>query len=192
VTLLDEPVHRRAVGHLDAEHLHPRVGVRVEVDEAERTVDARAGTDVGLGDRVVAAEDDRQHARGEHLPDRLLDRSVRERRGGGQHGRVAEVDDPEFLERVDAGLEVRPGRAARGPDRARREPRPRPVRDEVVGRRADDRDVVPGELGRVLRVGRAAEAQQPGVVGLLAVLAPALERVDHGRSAARPRTASGA
>ena len=33
-----EPVHRRAVRDLDAEHLRARVGVRVEVDEADGTV----------------------------------------------------------------------------------------------------------------------------------------------------------
>ncbi len=84
-------------------------------------------------------------------------------------------------ESVDLRLEVRAGRAARGADRARPEARPRAVGDEVVGRRADDRDVEPGELGRVLRVRQAAEREQARVVGLLAVLPPALERIDHAR-----------
>ena len=44
-----------------------------------------------------------------------------------QNGRVAEVDDPELLERIDTGLEVRSGRAARRADRARPVPRAWPV-----------------------------------------------------------------
>ena len=71
------------------------------------------------------------------------------------------------VEGVDPGLEVRTGRAARGADRARPEARARAVGDEVVHRRADDRDVDAGELGRILGVRHAREGQQPGVVGLL-------------------------
>jgi hypothetical protein len=91
---------------------------------------------------------------------------------------VAKVDDLQVGERVDPGLEMRARRAAGGADRPRSEPRPRAVGDEVVRRGADDGDVRVFELGRILRVRRAAEAQQSGVVRLLAVLAPALERVD--------------
>jgi hypothetical protein len=65
-----------------------------------------------------------------------------------------------------------------GADRPRSEPRPRAVGDEIVRRGADDDDVGVFELGGILGVRRAAEAQQAGVVGLLAVLAPALARVD--------------
>ena len=67
-------------------------------------------------------------------------------------------------------------RIARGPKRA-----PGPVGGEVVHRRADDRDVDPLELGRVLRVRERRVRQQPCVVGLVgeAQLPPALERIDH-------------
>ena len=41
------------------EDLAAGVGVRVEVDQAEGSVSGRAGAHVRLGDRVVAAEDDR-------------------------------------------------------------------------------------------------------------------------------------
>ena len=63
---------------------------------------------------------------------------------------------------------MRARRAARGADRARAEAGAGPVGDEVVGRRADDRDVDAGELGRVLRVRQRREGQQPRVVGLVA------------------------
>src|SRR6202011_2069772 len=77
---------------------------------------------------------------------------------------------------------VRPGRAAGSADRARAEARAWSVGDKVVRRRADDRDVDPGELRGALRVRQRSERQQPGVVRLLAVLPPALERIDHARS----------
>ena len=165
---------------LDAEDLAAGVGVRVEVDEADGAAPGGDGADVRLGDRVVAAEHDRQQAGVDHLADELLDRRVGARRVGGQDGRVAEVDDLQLLEGVDLRLEVRPGRARGGADRARPEAGAGPVGDEVVRRRADDRDVEPGQLGGILRVRRAAVGEQAGVVGLLAVLPPALERVDHG------------
>ena len=98
-------------------------------------------------------------------------------------------------EGVDPGLEVRAGRAARRADRPRAEAGARPVGDEIVRRRADDRDVDAGELRRILGVREAAEGEQPGEVGLLAVLAPAVERIDHGgilppASAVAPRRGS--
>jgi hypothetical protein len=127
---------------------------------------------------MVAAEDDRHRAGGEGLADRRLDRRMR----GGPIGRddrsVAEVDDSQFVERVDPGLEMWARRGAGGADCPRSKPRPRTVGDEIVRRRADDGDVGVFELGGILRIRRAAEAQQAGEVGLLAALAPALARVD--------------
>ena len=179
VPLLDQPVHRRAVRDLDAPHLRAGVGVRVEVDEPDRAVTLGAGADVGLGDRVVAAEHDRDRAGVEHLADQLLDRRVVALGARRAHRRVAEVDDAQRRERVDLGLEVAPGRQARCADRPRAEARPGAQGDEIVGRRADDRDIDPGELRRILRVGETRVGQQPGVLGLRALLAPALARVDH-------------
>jgi hypothetical protein len=71
--------------------------------------------------------------------------------------------------------------AAGGADRTGPEARSRPVGDEVVGGCADDRDVDPLELRGILRVRERPVRRQSSVVGLLAVLAPALERVDHAR-----------
>ena len=119
-------------------------------------------------------------------PIELRDRRVRVRRVGGQHGRVAVVDDAELGERVDTRLEMRAGRARRGADRARREPRARAVRDEVVHRRPDDRDVDSVEVRRLLRDRRPAEGEEAGVVGLVRQRPPAGERVD--RHARNPPT----
>ena len=74
---LDQAKHRRPVRDLDAVHLAPRVGVRVEVDEPHRPVLGRAGANVGLRDRVVAAEHDRDRTRVHHLTHDALDRGVR-------------------------------------------------------------------------------------------------------------------
>jgi hypothetical protein len=48
-----------------------------------------------------------------------------------------------------------------------------------TGRGADDRDVEAGKQRSILRVRRAAVADRAGMVGLLAVLPPALEGIDH-------------
>src|SRR5207249_41572 len=101
-----------------------------------------------------------------HLADDLLDRRVRARRVGGQDGRVAEVDDLQLLEGVDFRLEVRPGWAGCRADRPRPEAGAGTVGDEVVDGRADDCHIETGQLGRVLRVRRAAVGEQSRVVGL--------------------------
>ena len=113
-------------------------------------------------------------------PDRPLDRRVACAAGSaGSTGASPKSTTRSSSKRVDAGLQVRPGRAARGADRPRAEARARPVGDEIVRRRADDRHVDAGQLGGVLGVGQPEKREQPGVVGLLAELAPALERIDH-------------
>ena len=175
---LHEPVHRRAVRALDAEHLRAGVGVRVEVQQADGPAPCGDRAHVRLGDRVVAAEDDRDRARVDDLPDHALDRRMRGGCVGRDDGRVAVIDDPQDVERVDLRLEMRPRRAARRTDRARREAGAGSVRDEVVGRRPDDRHVDAREVTRVLRVRRRPERQQPGVVRLVAERLPPLEWVD--------------
>ena len=99
----------------------------------------------------------------------------------GTTGRIAVVHDAQPLGPVDPRLEVRPRRAAGGADRARPEPRPGTVGHEVVGRRADDRDVHSVELARVLRVRHAGVRQQPRVVRLVrkAERLPAFQRIEH-------------
>src|SRR5205085_4248479 len=115
-----------------AEDLGAGIRVRVEVDEPERAVPPGTGANVGLGDRVVAAENDRDRSRGDDLADRALDRLVRSGGVSGEDRRVAVVDHPQLGHRVDVRLEVRPRRATRGPNRAWAEAGPRPIGDEVV------------------------------------------------------------
>ena len=125
VAVADEPVHRRPVRDLDAEHLLAGVRVRVEVDEGDRAVHRGHCLDVRLGDRVIAAEDDRDRARRDDLTDDALDRGVISGRIRRDDGRVAEVDDAELRDRVEPRLQVRPRRTARGANRPRAEPRAR-------------------------------------------------------------------
>ena len=130
-----------------------------------------------LGDRVVATEDHGERARGQDLPHGLLDGGVGASRVGRDDRGVAEVENPQLSERVDACLEVRTGRAARRADRARCEAGARPVGDELIHRGAHDHDVHAPEVGWVLRVRHAAVGKWTRVVGLLADPRSAAERV---------------
>ncbi len=76
--------------------------------------------DVGLGDRVVPAEYERDRPGIDHLADDALDGHVRGGRIGRDHRRVAEIHRPQRLEWVASGVEVHPtGGVARDPDRER-------------------------------------------------------------------------
>ena len=112
------------MGALNAEDLRSGVGVGVEVDESDRPARCGDGTDIGLGDRVVAAEHDRDRAGRDDLPHRVGDRGMARRRVRGQNGGVTEVDDSKCRERVDAGDEVASRGRARRADRARCKARP--------------------------------------------------------------------
>ena len=113
---LDEPVHRGAVRALDAEHLAPGVGVRVEVHEPDRArgpprIARMSGSAIEwsppstIGTAPAAST----------VADRVLDRLVRAHRVGGQDRRVAEVD---HAQRSRAGASTPASRCA--PARAAR------------------------------------------------------------------------
>jgi hypothetical protein len=68
--------------------------VGVEVDEPDRTVAPNASLHVGMGNRVIASKHDRDAPGGDDLAYRVGDSPVRSGGVSGQHGRVAEVDDP--------------------------------------------------------------------------------------------------
>ena len=156
MAVADEPVHGRAVGVLHAEDLGAGVRVRVEVDEPDRAVVRGDRAHVRFGNRMVASQNDGDRASGDGLSDRALDLRVCPLRIGRDDCGVAEVDDPELCEGVDLRFEMRPGRTAGCPDRARAETRSGPIGDEVVRRRADHRNVDTGELGDVLVYGMPA------------------------------------
>ena len=126
------------MGKPRAEDLAAGVGVRIEVHETNGAVLPDAGTHVGLGDGMVAAQDHRDGAGGQHLFHHLPYGGVRTDGIGGQDGRVAVVDHAQAGKRVHPGLELRSRWAARRPDGARRKARSRPVGDELVHRGAHD------------------------------------------------------
>ena len=104
---LDEPAHRRAVTGEDAPVVVGGVGVGVEMDDA----DAAGSADLGdggrrrPGDRVVAAEDDRDRAGLGDLEDLAVDHRVAALEPGRHDVRVAGVDHGQHLERLDVELE---------------------------------------------------------------------------------------
>ena len=149
----------------------------------------RAGTHIWLGNRVVASEHDRDQACIEHLADSGLDRLMGALGVGREYGCVPVVDDPQLRECVDPRLELRPRRTARSANRPRTEPGTRPIGDQIVGWSTDDRDIEAHKERRILRKRRGAIAQRAREVRLLAVTAPALERVDHRAIVARSKRA---
>ena len=150
---LDEPVHRRAVRDLDAEDLAARCpcACRSGRGRAGRGRAAQARMSGSAIEWSPPSTTGIAPAATTSPTVRSIAACVRDR-VRRQHRRVAVVDHPQHGHRVDLRLEVRAGRAARRADRARAEAGTRPVGDEVVGRRADDRDVDAVELRRVLRV----------------------------------------
>ena len=180
VALLDQAVHRRAVRELDAEHLACRCrcgcrsgGARAARGGARRARSAGSVIEWSPPSTIGTAP------AATTCPTVSSIAACDASGSAGITGASPKSTARSVAQRVDARLEVRPGRAARRPDRARPVPRAGPVRDEVVDRRADDRDVDPGQLGRILGVREAPVGEQPRVVGLVAESPPAPDRVDH-------------
>jgi len=101
--------------------------VRVEVDQPHRAVLRRARANVGLCDRVVAAEDDRDRTRVDHLTHDALDGGVGGDRIARDDGSVAVVDHAQHAGGVDLRLEVRAPRTTGSADRTRGEAGTGPV-----------------------------------------------------------------
>jgi hypothetical protein len=123
-------------------------------------------TDVGLGDRMVAAEHDRDGAGVDNLSHGALDRGVRGDSVGRYDRSVAVVDDVEEIERSEACVEMRAQPADRGADCTRAQPGAREIAGEVVHGRPDDRHVHAREVLDALRVGDARKREQARVIGL--------------------------
>ena len=165
----DEPAHRRPVAGELAVGIGSRVRVGVEVDDADAARPANLGDRARArpGDGVVAAEDDRDRAGRRDLTDLAVDHRVAALPVRRDDVRVAGVDDRQLLERADVELER--VEAARGvlrlADRPWAEPRPRPVRDHVIERRPNDRDVDAAalELRRIGHPRQVGERRGPDV-----------------------------
>ena len=142
---LDEPAHRRAVGAQVAPRRVRGIGVGIEVDDpqAARSDGACHCRGRRKRDRVVAAEDDRERAGGQHVGDLALDHGMAALDVHRRDRRVAGVDHVEPLVRLDPELERvdRSGVVARLADGPRPESGPGSMAHRVVERGSDDRDV---------------------------------------------------
>ena len=152
--------------------LVPGVGVRVEHDHGHRPVAAHR-PQVRQRDRVVAAEQERDHAGLGERPDVVLDRLVAALGEARDDRDVAAVDAGQMLERLDVERRVVGAQEQRGrADGVRPEPPADPEGDAGVERDPDDRDVhvlervhqrQPRERGDAHEAGR-----QAGIGGLVA------------------------
>src|SRR5881397_1784497 len=146
--LLDGAAKRRAVEELAAEVFVPRVGMRVEVHDAERTVAARQRAQDGQRDRVVAAHAHRCRTGLHDGVDPPLDRLERPLDRDRHHVHVAAVGHAQPLERMHLQHRVpRPDERRLLAHGARAEARARAVRGAAVVRHAEQRDIQPGKIG---------------------------------------------
>ena len=148
----------------------PGVGMRVEMDDPEpprsdRFSHRARGRE---GDRVVAAEHDRDRAGACHLEHACPDHLVAALETAGDDRHVAPVDDVEPVERVHPGLQRVdvPGVVRRRADGPWPEPGAGPVAHPVIERSAEDHHIrAPlgerADIGqeRKLLEGRAAEVR---------------------------------
>ena len=181
---LDEAAHRLAVAPQRAELDVTGVGVRVEVDHRHATVAQHVGHALGVreGDRVVAAEDDRDRTGAGDLLHRCLQHPEGALDVAGWHLHVAGVDHSQVLQAVGAQRQARPRAVVREvvghPDRLRPESRAGSVRRAAVEGRPDHDDVGAGVRRRVVEVARG-DAEERDVRAELSAVAshgPMLER----------------
>src|SRR2546422_1690297 len=155
---LDEPflhgaAERRAVEELRAEVFVPRVGMGVEVHEAEAPVAPRERAQDTERHGMIAADADGRRSVGDHLGDPRFDGGQGALDGDRHDVHIAAVGHTEPLERVD--LEDRIPRTDQGgllPHRSRAEAGPGPVRGSPVVRDP--------QQGNVEAFGRGGDGQQ--------------------------------
>ena len=141
------------------------VGVGVEVDQPDRAAPRGDRADVRLGDRVVAAEDDRHRAGVDHLADVASIAACDAHGVGRDTGASPKSTTAQLRDGVDLPRGAAPAGTG-GADRARPEARAR-----AVGRGRPSAPRRPRRRRPRARPGpactAAGEGQQPGVVGLL-------------------------
>ena len=160
---LHRPPEGRPVEELVAEVLVPRVGMGVEVDDAERTVAPGERAQDGQGHRVIAADAQRHGPRGAHLVDPPADRGIGVLDGDRDHVHVAAVRHAQALEGVDLE-DGMPGPDQRGllAHRPRPEPGAGAVRGAPVVRNAEERDVQARRRWRRRKEHEGGDLAEPG------------------------------
>src|SRR5439155_5083575 len=151
-TFLDSPFEGASVEVLLAEVLVPGIGVRVQLEEADRTVTTNERPQLRERDRVIAAERERKHPRIDEGRHRLLDLTVGALDGSRRDGRVTVVDDGQRLDDVDCEHRVvRPEEHRGRADRLRTEASTRPEARGRVEGNAEDRCIHTCKLADVWR-----------------------------------------
>ncbi len=151
----DQPPHRRAVAVEQAEVVLARVGVGIEVDDPDPAESHHIGetADVGVGDGVVASEDQRECTRVLHVPHGLTEPPDAQLDIAGHHPGVAGIDDAQFGERIDAQGEAGPVRDVRdvvgGPDGVGAEAGAGAVGRAAIEGSADDDHIGAGIRARI-------------------------------------------
>ena len=168
-TGLDQPAHRLAVPPQRPELDVPGVGVRVEVDHRHPALAEHVGAALGIrkGDRVVAAEGDRDRAGPDHLLHCGLQRRQRGLDVSGVHLDVTGVIDLQVAQSVGPQGQRGPGSVVR----------------QVVGHPDRLRARTGCRTGRRCRRRTGAQDHHVGVgvrLGLVEVAAPDAEEGDVG------------
>ena len=166
---LDQATHRRAVAVQRSVAVWRRVGVCVEVHDADALRPAEIGDRRRIRpcDGVVSSEHDRDRAGRGHLADLPEDLAVPVLDATGNDRRIARVDRGDDAERVDSNLQrvQHASLILRLANGAWAEARPRPMGDRIVERRADDRHIRPSapDLGRVFDPGELRKGDRTHV-----------------------------
>ena len=156
--------------HAFVEILFLDVDVAIEMDDADPLVGAlRDAADARESDRVIAAEHDRQRARGEHVGDtaRNLVKALFE--VGGNREDVAGIAERHLLAQIDAELVI-VGRVERrnAPYALRPETGPRAIGGAGIEGNADHGSIVFRDVAHVLDIGRLHEGVDAGEMRQLA------------------------
>jgi len=154
----------------------PGVGVGVEVDHRDPPVPEDVGhaLHVGIGNRVVPAENHGDRARAGDLLDGPLQRRQGDLDVPGEHLHVAGVEHPQVAQTVGPQGQRRTCPVVRKvvghPDRLRPEAGARPVGGAAVERCAEDDDVSPGIRARIVQVA-PLDTEEGDVRAVLAAVA---------------------
>src|SRR5215510_8847059 len=149
-TLLHGAAEGAAVVVGQAEVAVPRVGVRVEVHEAEAAILAREHAQYGQCHRVVATHTQGDGASVDHRLQGAFDSREGRLDGHGHRVHVSAVGHTQSIERMDAEARVpRPDQRGLVTHMPGAEPRPRAIRAAAIEGDPDQRDVEAGGRGDV-------------------------------------------
>jgi hypothetical protein len=178
--LVRRPEPRRGV-HPLIHILFLDIDMAVDMDDADIAVDMRSdAAHIGEAQAVVAAADDRKHARGKDMGNRLGDLVEGLFDVAGDDENVAGIAQVEFLVDVDAAVEpVAVIERRDAPHRLRSKARSGPISGRRIERRADKGRLEVADLADVLAIGGLHEGIDAGKGRLMAAAEQRDVAVDH-------------